>query len=114
MNPTLTAPEITVTGILGRDAESRRGTGDTWWLFLEIHQAPDALAIAANKCIGSGVSADLASKDMARRLKRGTPVTVRAARYDIALSPSPHLVLLNVRDVQSRLPAPGHPERHAA
>lgn len=95
----MNAPEIRVTGTLGRDAEARAGTGDDWWLFLEIHQGASGLAVAAAKHIGSGASAAIASKSMAHHLRRGTPVTVRAARYDIRLTPTPHLVLVNVQHI---------------
>lgn len=102
----MTAPEIRITGTLARNAESRSGANHTWWVCMEIHQAPDALPVAATKCIGSGASADLASKAMCQHLRRGAEVTVRAARYDIALRPSPHLVLVNVQHIDYRVPVP--------
>lgn len=95
---------IRVTGVLGRHAEARHGSGDTWWVFVEIHQGNHSLAVAAAQRIGSDVAADLASKSLARRLRQGDLVTVRAQGYDIVLQPSPHLVLREVEHIDAAAP----------
>lgn len=98
-------PEARFTGTLARDAQSRVGC-DTWWLLLELHQGPQGLPVHAMKRIGTGVPADLASKSLARALRRGTPVTVHAERCDFVATPTPHLRLLNVGHIDYQAPWP--------
>lgn len=100
---------IQCTGVLGRDAEARfRGDG-TACLCIELHLEGHHLAIAAHQVFDSQACSAIVVKAMARRMRAGTRVTVRADSYDIPLRPTPHLVLRGVQGIETlALPMPQH------
>lgn len=84
---------IRITGTLGRDAEARFDVSGGAWLYLELHLGPNTLAVQARKHVGSGPSAQIAAASSSRLLRKGARVTVHAGSYNIAYTPSPHIVL---------------------
>ncbi len=106
---------IRITGVLGRRAEAHISPDGTAWLSIEIHQTGGHIAVSARRCMGKGPAAQIAARSAANHLRTGVRVTVHAARFDIAHSPSPHLVLLDVDHIEHQAAAPRHEpaEAHA-
>jgi len=105
---------IRITGTLGRDAQARYTPEGEAWLFLEIHQGVDAIAIEARRRIGTGPSAQIAASRTAAYLRKGSRVTVHADAYTIDwANGQPHLLLTNVTGIEHQ-PVRSHYETDQA
>lgn len=103
--------QITVRGELLQHAHAcvtPRGVPE---LHLVIQSPGTAQGIAVCRQYRRGNAGQSLVANLAAQLRRGTPVTVHAARHAVLLKPEPHLVLLDVQDILYPLPAPRHEPR---
>jgi hypothetical protein len=100
---------IRIAGTLARDAEARFSTDGTAHVCIEVLQPGSALPFTAQRSFDNTAASAIAARSMAAHLRRGSHV----ARYDIALAPTPHLVLVDVDRIEHQPIAPRHEPRKA-
>jgi hypothetical protein len=108
---TLAVTRITVRGELLEHAQSRVTPGGAPELHLLIDVPGSEQAIAVCRQYRRGAANAALVANLAWQLRRGTPVTVHAARHTVALTPAPHLVLLDVQDILYPVPPSRHEPR---
>jgi hypothetical protein len=102
---------IRITGTLARDAEARFATDGTASVCIEVLQPGSSLPFTAQRTFDNTAASGIAARSMAAHLRRGSHVTVHAGRYDIALAPTPHLVLFDVDRIEHQPITPRHEPR---
>jgi hypothetical protein len=102
---------IRITGTLARDAEARFSTDGTARVCIEVQQPGSPLPFTAQRTFDNTAASGIAARSMAAHLRRGSHVTVHAARYEIAIAPTLHLVLVDVDRIEHQPIAPRHAPR---